>query len=155
MGGAVVAVTRLRLRSRGVLPAFALAAWAAARQAVRAPGFLGGRLLWDAGWTFWTLTAWSGEAAMRRYRSSGAHGRILPLLARWCDEAAFAHWHHGGAELPGWDEAAARLAAGGHWPPLPHASAGQRARRFPPPRRGRELTLRPRPGAAAIPQEGR
>jgi ketosteroid isomerase-like protein len=34
---------------------------------------LGGRLLLEANWAFWTMTAWESEAAMRAFRSSGAN----------------------------------------------------------------------------------
>jgi len=64
----------------------------AQRQAVRAAGFAGGRLLIDKHRTYWTLTLWDNEKSMKAFRGSGAHGRVMPKLVEWCDEAAYAHW---------------------------------------------------------------
>jgi heme-degrading monooxygenase HmoA len=81
------------------------------RQVERAPGFVGGRLLVDTGWTFWTLTVWESEQAMKKFRSSGAHARVMTRLPRWCNEAAYAHWVATADLIPTWDEAHQRLVA--------------------------------------------
>lgn len=57
----LVSVTRLRVRSFLNLPAFLWMTFLAQRQTVRAPGFIGGRLLIDYQRTFWTLTVWENE----------------------------------------------------------------------------------------------
>lgn len=62
---ALISVTRLRLRSVRYLPPFAWHALASTRQIRRAPGFLGGQVVGERGWGFWTITAWADEAAMR------------------------------------------------------------------------------------------
>ena len=69
------------------------------------PGFLGGRLLRNARNVFWTITAWEDAAAMNRYRTAGAHRRVMPKLLIWCDEAAVVHWNQESSELPSWQEA--------------------------------------------------
>jgi heme-degrading monooxygenase HmoA len=74
------------------MPAFLWNTFLSQRQAVRAPGFVGGRLLVNAHRTFWTLTVWESEKAMKAFRGSGAHSQVMPRLAQWCDEAAYAHW---------------------------------------------------------------
>jgi hypothetical protein len=88
----VVSVTRLRVRSWRHVPAFLWYTFVSQRQVVRAAGFSGGRLLIDARRTFWTLTAWEDERAMKAFRGTGAHARVMPRLFDWCDEAAYAHW---------------------------------------------------------------
>lgn len=117
---AFISVTRLRLRSRRYLLPFLHATWSIVRQAKRADGFVEGQLarggdpsLWrrlvpekDA--TFWTLTVWDDEESMRAFRNSDPHGRIMPKLLDWCDEASFVHWEQEDAELP--DTAVARRA---------------------------------------------
>src|ERR1700730_7734659 len=97
-------VTRLRVRSVRFLPAFLWHTFLSQRQAVRASGFSGGRLLIDSGLTFWTLTVWDSEETMRKFRSVGSHARVMPRLAEWCDEAAYAHWAASGNSIPTWTE---------------------------------------------------
>jgi hypothetical protein len=52
-----------------------------------------------------TRTVWSEERAMRSFMLSGAHWNVMPRLAEWCDEAAFADWIQGAVEPPSWPEA--------------------------------------------------
>src|ERR1044071_935306 len=96
-----ISVTRLRIRSIFYFPQFI---WYAL-----ASGFLGGRLVRESGNIFWTLTMWVDEAAMRAYRSSGAHAKVMPKLLNWCDEASVVHWSQEEAELPGWQAAHQRM----------------------------------------------
>ena len=56
-------VTRLRVRSLRYVPGFLWMTFLSQRQVVRAPEFVGGKLLIDARRTFWTLTAWGSERA--------------------------------------------------------------------------------------------
>lgn len=105
----VVSVTRLRLRSWRYLPGFVPKAMRSARQASGAPGFLAGCVLADRRLTFWTLTVWRDEAALRAYTLSGAHSATMPDLALWCDEAALARWPGADGTVPSWLEVDARL----------------------------------------------
>lgn len=104
-------VTRLRLRSVLLLPAFARQTRAIAVQAGEARGFLGGAILAEGWMVFWTRTAWNSEAAMRAFRDGGAHGEAMPKLLDWCDEARTVHWQ-GEAEAD-WDAIFARIEAEG------------------------------------------
>ena len=105
----LVAVTRLRIRSFRFLPAFAYHARRSRRQAEATPGCLGVELRRTQGLAFWTLTYWDDETSMRGYMMQHPHRAAMPKLARWCDEAAVAHWIHDGAEKPDWDYAAGCL----------------------------------------------
>lgn len=87
-----VSLTRLKLRSRRYLPAFAWHTWRSVRQVKHAPGFRSGALARDPHGGFWTLTLWQDEASMRAYRNTGSHRKAMPKLIGWCDEAAVAHW---------------------------------------------------------------
>jgi hypothetical protein len=111
------------------------------RQVMRAPGFLGGRLLLDARRTFWTLTAWESEQAMKAFRGSGPHAKVMPRLAEWCDEAAYAHWEPTGTAVPLWPEACELLLSEGRLSRVAHPSAAHDTRQFAKPR------LRPLIGA--------
>ena len=71
----LISATRLRVRSVAYLPAFLWDTFKSARQAERSPGFLGGRLLVNTKYVFWTMTAWEDEFAMNAYRTGGAHRR--------------------------------------------------------------------------------
>src|SRR5262245_36292344 len=105
-GGAVFAsVTRLRIRSSLYIPAFLGMTLLAQRQVRRAPGCVGGRLLVDARRTFWTLTVWESERAMKAFRGAGPHAKVMPRLAEWCDEASYTHWSPANGTIPNWSEA--------------------------------------------------
>jgi heme-degrading monooxygenase HmoA len=104
------------------------------RQIARAPGFVSGRLLVDAHLTFWTLSVWESERAMKAFRGSGPHAKVMPRLVEWCDEAAYAHWTANIAALPSWEEAHEHLVNEGRLSRVAHPSPGHEARQFPKPR---------------------
>jgi heme-degrading monooxygenase HmoA len=104
------------------------------RQVVRSAGFRGGKLLVDARHTYWTLTTWDDEKAMKQFRGSGAHARVMKKLPHWCDEAAYTHWVLSGESLPNWPEVHERLVADGRLSRVDHPSVDHLARRFPTPR---------------------
>jgi heme-degrading monooxygenase HmoA len=130
----LVSVTRLRGRRTWHLAAFLWHTFSTNRQVRRAAGFLGGRLLIDAHRTFWTLTAWEDERAMKSFRGSGAHAKVMPSLFRWCDEAAYSHWTATDDQLAEWPEASGRLVKDGRLSRVEHPSPDHNARRFAPPR---------------------
>jgi Domain of unknown function (DUF3291) len=133
---ALISVTRLRVRSVFYLLQFFWHTFKVQRQAKSAPGMLGGRLMLEAHLVFWTATVWESEAAMRAFRSSGAHMRAMPKLLDWCDEASYVHWEQESAELPSWAEAHRRMVTEGKLSKVKNPSAAQTAKKFPQPRRG-------------------
>lgn len=146
----LISVTRLRIRTPRFLPGFAWHTWRSTRQAQQSPGFLGGQLAADAPRrTFWTITAWLDEEAMRTYRIAGAHKRAMPKLLDWCDEAAVVHWQQDSAQLPAAAEALRRMLTEGRTSKLRHPSlahgAGNTAPDGKPPAVG--LPLQPRVNA--------
>ncbi len=130
-----VSVTRLRIRAVRFLPGFFLYTWRSMRQVRRAPGFLAGELASGPSRTYWTVTVWDGEAAMRAYRVSGAHMRAMPKLLTWCDEAAVAHWEEPEAALPTVTEAAQRLGQDGRVSKVLHPTPAHARRETWPDRR--------------------
>jgi hypothetical protein len=130
----LASVTRLRVRSLRYLLAFLWQTFLSQRQVVRAPGFSGGRLLIDRRRTFWTVTVWHDERAMKAFRGSAAHAKVMPRLAEWCDEAAYAHWTSDGDSLPDWQEAYKHLIAEGRLSRVAHPSPDHDARQFSEPR---------------------
>ena len=139
-----ISVTRLRVRSFGYLPGFVWHTFKSSRQAERARGFIGGRMLINAKNVYWTLTAWDGEGAMNEFRTAAAHRTAMPKLLEFCDEAAVVHWKQEAAELPSWEKAHRRLVAEGRTSKVSHPSAEQVAREFSPPRASRlEKILKP------------
>lgn len=133
---AFVSVTRLRVRSVLFLPQFFWHTFKSQRQAKRAAGMLGGRLMLEAHSVFWTTTAWESEEAMRAFRSSGAHKKAMPKLLDWCDEASYVHWEQERAELPSWAEAHRRMATDGKLSKVRNPSDAQSAKEFPEPKHG-------------------
>jgi len=84
---ALASFTRLRVRAWYYLPAFLVHADRSGRQAQRANGFMAGALSADRRHlTFWTLTLWTDEAAMRAYLFAGDHSRAMRKLGQWIDE---------------------------------------------------------------------
>jgi heme-degrading monooxygenase HmoA len=133
---AFISVTRLRVRTVFYLLQFAWYTMKSKKQAERASGFLGGRLMLEAPWVFWTVTVWESEAAMRAYRSSGAHMKAMPKLLGWCDEASYGHWEQESTELPSWAEAHRRMVAEGRLSKVKNPSAAQLANKIAEPRQG-------------------
>ena len=127
---ALIAVTRLRIRSARFLLPFAWYAWRSLQQARRAPGNLNAMVRKTEGLVFWTLTGWRDEAAMSAYRIAPPHLRAMPKLLHWCDEAALVHWQQDSAELLDWKIAASRMAESGRLSKVNHPSADQKAGRI-------------------------
>jgi heme-degrading monooxygenase HmoA len=147
----LASVTRLRVRSVKYLPAFLWETFLSQRQAARAPGFSGGRLLIDSGRTFWTLTVWENERAMKAFRGSSAHAKVMPSLVEWCDEAAYAHWTRPEADVPSWPEAYERLLGDARLSHVAHPSSNHDARHFAKPRLKPLLGLDLKPAGSARP----
>ena len=127
-------VTRLRIRRFCFLPAFLWYTLRTQRQAEHTPGFHGGRLLVDAHSTYWTLTLWDNERAMRAFRGTSAHGKVMPKLANWCDEAAYSHWEQQEDTVPSWSEACQRLFGAPRFSRVNHPSPAHEAHQFVEPR---------------------
>jgi heme-degrading monooxygenase HmoA len=136
------------------LPEFVLRTLIAQRQTLRATGFVGGRLLVDANRTFWTLTVWENEQAMKKFRGAGAHAKVMPKLAIWCDEASFAHWNSDNAAVPSWSEAYERLMAEGHLSRVTYPSKNHEARHFQKPRLQPEVGQELKPIASTAKARG-
>ena len=104
------------------MPLFAWHALRSNKQVQRAEGFLHGALLPDREWTFWTMTAWGSQEAMRGYMLAGDHKKAMPHLMKWCDEASVAHWEQEDAALPAWEEADRRMRTSGRVSKVRHPS---------------------------------
>lgn len=131
-----VSVTRLRIRSWRFLPVFFYHAVQTLSQAKKAPGNVSAIVLNDANRAFWTMSVWTDEQAMRAYMISGPHGKVMPKLMEWCDEAATAHWTQDSPTAPSWTDAHARLIKDGRRSKVRHPSPAQEAFSIPNPRGG-------------------
>ena len=138
-----VSLTRLRIRSIRFLPSFVVYTVRARGQARRAAGFLGGTLLLDRKWTFWTMTAWADEASMRAYRNTDAHKAAMPKLLDWCDEASLAHWLQPETTVPSWLEAGKKMREIGRISKVRHPSPHHEDLSFAPPRTEGSATIKP------------
>ncbi len=149
-----ISVTRLRLRSVRFLPAFALHTSRSLRQVRAAPGFRGGSLLADRGWTFWTMTAWDRREDMRGYMMAGPHRVAMPYLMDWCDEAAVTHWDQPDDPLPSWPEADRRLRESGRASKVRRPGPDHAGLTFRKPRLTLAGPINPSAAAKAAPQAG-
>jgi heme-degrading monooxygenase HmoA len=140
----LISVTRLRVRSFFYLPQFLWDTIKTVRQVERSNGFLGGRLLVNSSFVFWTMTAWQAEAAMNAYRTGGAHRNAMPKLLNWCDEAAVVHWTQESPEIPTWQQAQEHMSEKGRLSKVNRPSATQAAQQIPAPQPSRiAQTLKP------------
>jgi hypothetical protein len=125
-----ISLTRLRLRRWWYLPEFF---WRSARsiaQAKSSVGFLAGATLADKRRTFWTMTGWENEAAMKAYRGVGAHQAAMKRLPGWCDEACVAHYSADG--LPSWAEAWDHMTEHARFTPVDKPSQAHLEKRIDP-----------------------
>jgi hypothetical protein len=118
----VVSVTRLRVRVWYYLPAFYVRAILSARQAKNSEGVLAVKVFGDRRNTFWTLTLWKSEVAMRAFMLAKPHGPTMRKLLEWCDEASLVHWTQDSADVPTWGEAHRRLLKEGRRSKVNHPS---------------------------------
>ena len=141
---ALVSITRARVRRIWFFPQFMIAASASVMQARQAQGYLGGLLLPDRLRTFWTMTVWEDEEAMRNYIMSSAHRSAMPRFAGWCDEASVVHWTQASSQPPPWSLAADRMRREGRPSKLRWPSARHLAMSFPLPSRGDGAPILPK-----------
>ena len=116
------------------MPIFLWYAFRSSRQAQRSEGFLDGKLVVDSRNTFWTVTAWTSEAAMRAYRAQGSHRDAMSKLAHWCNEASVAHWQQESTALPSPEEAFRRMLERGRPSRVDHPTADHTNGRIEPPK---------------------
>jgi hypothetical protein len=140
---AFVSVTRLRIRSIRFLPGFVLHTLRSLKQVKHANGFQGGALLADRSWTFWTMTAWDSDEAMRRYMTTAPHKVAMPRLLHWCDEASVVHWNQPETGLPPWSAADQRMRNDGRASKVRNPSPQHASLNYRPPRTTTGGTIRP------------
>lgn len=129
----LITVTRLRLLDPASFDEFFAAAVAVTEQATKSDGNLGADVLAEANNTYWTRTAWWDRAAMQAFIGAQPHLDTMARLDEWCDEASFVDWEQTSADLPDWQTSFRRIVADGTASALPHASAANATRAFPPP----------------------
>ena len=141
----IVSVTRARVRSIWFMVPFGLSTQGVIGQAMQAEGFLGGALLPDRRWTFWTMTAWRDEDTMNAFVMTDPHRAAMPKFAAWCDEASVVHWEQPQATLPRWPEVDSRMRREGRPLKLRRPNPDHQTMTFPPPRLGGGGTIAPAP----------
>lgn len=138
-----VSITRLRIRSLRFMPQFLLHTLRTGRQTRHAEGFLEGLLLSDRKRTYWTVTLWRDQGAMRAYMTNGAHLRAMPKLLDWCDEASVVHWTQDDPILPNWLEADRRMRREGRPSKVRSPSSVHRDLAYDPPRTAGAVPIKP------------
>ncbi len=114
---ACVMASRFELTSIWRSPAFLTQAVRAWRQARRSPGVYGVTLRAELlQRRYWTLSAWTGEAALREFAGAEPHRTIMRRVRPWARTATFRFWTAPAGQLtPGqlWPEAERRINAPG------------------------------------------
>ncbi len=104
------------------LPLFGFHTWRSLRQVRKSEGLTSGRLAAEAPFAFWTITVWTDDQAMLRFRNTSFHLKAMPKLMAWCDEASYTHWQQKGSEVPSVAEAYRRLRDSGKLSKVRHPS---------------------------------
>ena len=128
-----VSLTRLRLRSIIYLPSFYMANERAVKQITHTDGFIKGFELIDKGLTFWTVSVWTTDAAMKYFRNNGAHQQAMRKLPGWCSEASYAHWMQETDTIPDWEFMYQKLINEGKVTKVKHPTERQAEKLYPPP----------------------
>jgi len=129
-----VSVTRLRVRSVMYLPRFFRANEASIKSITKVEGFIAGKELIDKGLTFWTVTLWESDQAMKYFRNNDPHKSAMRNLPDWCNEAAYGHWIQDDALIPAWPQLYENFLANLKITKVKHPSAKQEAKNYPAPR---------------------
>jgi hypothetical protein len=92
-GPAFVMGSRFELASAWRSPAFLLHSLRIWRQARRSAGLLGVSLrAYPVAGVFWTLSAWTDEAALRAFAGANPHRTIMKRARPWTKSATFRFW---------------------------------------------------------------
>ena len=126
-----VSVTRLRVKSLLYLIPFMRANEASVKELKGSIGLLKGKELIDKKLTFWTVTLWENEDAMKKFRGSPAHRNAMQQLPRWCDEASYHHWIQEGNEFSDWNMISEKLFTEGKLSKVRKPSNAQINNQFP------------------------
>jgi hypothetical protein len=112
---AYVMASRFELTTIWRSPAFLVQATRAWQQARRSPGVYGVTLRAEVPRrTYWTLSAWTGEAALQEFARTEPHRTIMRRVRPWARTATFRFWTVPSDRLtPGdlWPEAQRRINA--------------------------------------------
>jgi quinol monooxygenase YgiN len=109
----VVTITRLPLRSHRRIPRIMLATLRIVRQLRRSEGLVGYALKAElVRKTFWTMSAWADDEALRAFVRSDAHVHAMAALSPHMNGAHIETFTLSGSELPlEWSTVADRLVA--------------------------------------------
>lgn len=107
-----VMASRLEVRSLRHVPGFFVASLSLLRQARRSDGAHGVTLKAQLlGRTFWTLSAWRDEKAIRAYAAAEPHRSTMRAKHAVMRDSTFVFWRAKAADLPvTWEEARRRIA---------------------------------------------
>jgi quinol monooxygenase YgiN len=111
-GDYVALLSYLSLKSYWRVPSFFFFTAQVAKQLASAQGLLGYSVLTrPLSKSFWTLSAWKDDAALRSFVDHPPHVRIMTALAPHMDQTKFLRWTVKGSQLPlRWDDALRRFA---------------------------------------------
>ena len=126
-----VSVTRLRVKSLLYLIPFMRANEASVKELKGSVGLLKGKELIDKKLTFWTITLWENEEAMKSFRGSSAHRNAMQQLPTWCNEASYHHWMQDENEFPDWNSISEKLFSEGKLSKVRTPSNAQINNQFP------------------------
>ena len=128
-----VSVTRLRLRSIFFLPRFLRSNEAAIKSIKKSEGFICGKELVDKKPTFWTVTVWETDKAMKFFRGNKPHQYAMQKMPFWCNEGSVVHWEQENTTIPEWDILHKRLVTEGRATKVKFPSPNNQDMNYPAP----------------------
>jgi hypothetical protein len=110
-GESTIMASRFQLKSRLTSPAFLLAALGIRRQALGSSGLIGTSLrAHPLRGEFWTLSAWTDEAALREFVGHDPHHTTMARFRPRMKEGVFRFWTTSELAPAGlWDEGVKRI----------------------------------------------
>ena len=127
-----VSLTRLRVRSVIYLPGFMMTNNASIKVLKKIGGLVAGKELIDKGLTFWTVTVWESDKAMKSFRNNGPHKYAMRRLPDWCNEGSYMHWLQEDTTIPPWPELYQKMITEGKITKVRFPSPQQANMNYPP-----------------------
>jgi len=127
-----ISLTRLRVRSVIYLPRFLSTNEASIKAIKKLDGFIAGKELIDKSLTFWTITVWESEKAMKAFRNNEPHKYAMRRLPDWCNEGSYMHWLQEDTTMPAWPQLHHKMITEGKITKVRYPSPQQPGMNYPP-----------------------
>lgn len=102
-----IAVTRLHLKGKRMLPSFFWHTISSIIQTKKSKGLVHSSFDMDNLYTYWTLSVWENKEYMIEYRNKGYHLKAMKASRKIADELEYISWEAN--DIPDWKECKQRI----------------------------------------------